>query len=168
MAAPKIFLHPERASQGGSGNQPLPLPFSAHSNDALNLSISPREAKMEFPISASGGKNEINSGERARPRRPNAEWVDRRISTVSSFRGKPFFRPSDPAHNDRERSLSSRSLSPSKATATNDLLSRVSFFLFAGRPAVLCGVWGRRRRRTIATVGKRCAGKKVARSNLDI
>ena len=37
MAAPKIFLHPERAK--GSGNQPLslffPLPFSAHSNDVI-------------------------------------------------------------------------------------------------------------------------------------
>ena len=127
---------------------------------------------MEFPISASGGKNEINSGERARPR-PNAEWVDRRISTVSSFRGKPFFQQSDPeAHNDRERSLSSRSLSPSKATAaTNDLLSRVSFFLFAGRDrrfSVECGGGGAAEDDRDRPLGKDVLAKKVARSNLDI
>ena len=165
MAAPEIFLHPEGAK--GSGNQPLS--FSAHSNDALNLSISPREAKMEFPISAFGGKNEINSGERARPRRPNAEWVDRRISTALHSAGNRF------SAQVILRTMTAKGLflvvlpllQRQRRRPTTFYRGFPSFSLPTAGFLWSVGAAAAEDDRD-ATVGKRCAGKKVSRSNLDV
>ena len=149
----------------------LPLSFSAHSNDALNLSISPREAKMEFPISASGGKNEINSGERAIERGP----ADRMQSgSIDEFR-----RFLHSAGNRFSAQVILRTMTAKGLfLLVLSLLQRQrrrpmifyrgfpSFSLPADRRfSVECGGGGGGRSRPL---GKDVLAKKVARSNLDI